>query len=450
MRIWLLTALLLAGCAGQDTALPQAASFTLARAPAPVVAQAAGDKPSQPAPANLDGTNPPDVPRNAKPSAAAGSGGGGSAGEAPEPAIFTIEDSAGLPISGATVMLVNGNQATSDAQGQAVIAGGFASGPVAVSASGYATSIVVGLDGSTILHLRAAGAVGGAFTPAAVTLHGSVSWPSSDHVGGVAYYQDDLDSIATPSRVATDGTFAIPVRPTQPGTPHGVVLVLAGDSGGDTLMGASSMIASPTAPLPAIAMAVADQTVNFHVDALPTGLTHVTSKLEVLEAGAPPIVITGVGGTQGSFQVPATGALPGTLCVLVGGRDDADDAESSVSLPTTGSNASGTFLPLPVVDYSAGARTLNWQSVPGANGYRASASAYDNAEPSWEAWCAAPTTFTLPDAAWLAPGVGEVTVQAIDDPNLGAREVASLARQLRVTPWQQQGAYRVSRRRVVL
>ncbi|HEY9720379.1 MAG TPA: carboxypeptidase-like regulatory domain-containing protein [Oscillatoriaceae cyanobacterium] len=441
MRGPLLVFLLLAGCAGQEQALPSLAKLTLPRVPA--LSATSGAPPVSVT--GVTGNEPTPRP----PSGGGGSGGGGSAPDAPA-VQFTVLDTADLPVASATVMLPDGRTAVSDASGAARLAGTFASGTVVVSAPGYATSIVAGLGAGATLHLRPSGAVAGSFAPQTTTLRGHVTWPSGDHQGGVAYYEDDLDSQAAPATVATDGSFAIAVKPTQPGTPHGVVLVLASDSADQTLMGISEEVSTASPTLAPIALAVADRNLNYSVSGIPAGLNRVSSQLEILESGAPPMVIDGHATAAGGFSIPVAGALPGTLRVTVSAQDEPDNLESTLSMPVSENEASGTFLPLPTFGYDTSTNQLRWSGVPGASAYYASAGPANHSNPAWEAWAESSAPLTLPTADWLSAGQGRITLEAIDAPGLGARQVASLARQLRVEPWQEQPAYRVSRRRLWL
>lgn len=443
---------ILTGCQPPTATTPTglaAVSFSLGRTPATA---AGGSAPIRTGERGPD-AGPSDAPRLEQPSEAKPGGGGQGGGlGAPPPAgqmTGMIRDAYGVPISEAVIRLADGRTATTGRDGSFRLAGSWSDGPVIVSKPGYVTSIVHGLSGVGTLHLRPDAGPTAPFDQARHTVSGTVAWPDGDQVGGVVYYQDSLDSVANPVPLASDGSFSFELTTRRPGEPTGLVLVLAADSNGRTLMGLSTPF-QPAAGQPLnIAMHRADQPIAYSASDLPAATPLVESRLEVRQPGVPPMVIDGENATAGLFDMPAEGLLPGQVQVVVEAKDATGAAMTRLVMTPAGGAANGRLLPVPSTSYNDTSRKVVWAEVAGVAGYRIAAGPIGASQPAWEAWLPAGNEIALPDEAWLDPGLAEVTVEVVDRPGLEPYAVAGL-RQLRLEPWVEAGAHRVARKRLSL
>jgi hypothetical protein len=428
-------------------------AFVLPQAEAPVApaspsvpVDTAGRNPAS----NTEGPAAP-VPPVPPGGSGGGTGGGGApAGPAGPVATGSVLDEAGLPVVGASVLFADGHRATTDAEGRYPLPGAFAPGAVIVSKSGYATSVVMGLDDFATLHLRRSDGRGEPYVLRKKVVTGIVKWPNNDHLGGAAYYVDDLGSISKPVLIAANGQFSVEVEPIRSGEPRGVVLVLAATSApGETLMGVSRPFDTFGQDGPGeVAMHLADRAIAFQVDGVPANHPLVSSRLEVQQPDGPTVTIEGTSSLSGTLMAPPDGRLPGVTRLVVSARSADDQSGTRIAMvPAAGSPLRGTLLAPPSLALSG--RTASWGAVPGAAGYRLSTQVRTAQVPAWEAWLPSQTGFTLPAEATPTDGPGEVLLEAVEAESLSSRRVAS-ARQLRVEPWADTATHRVAFCRVAL
>lgn len=439
---------ILSGCQPPTATAPRglaAVSFSLERTPAKASGGSAPIRTDERGPE----TGPSDAPRlELPPDAKPGGGGQG----APPPAgqmTGMVKDAYGVPVPEAVVRLADGRKATTERDGSFRLAGNWSDGPVVVSKPGYVTSITHGLSGLGTLHLRPDAGPTAPFDQARHIVSGIVAWPDGDHLGGVVYYQDSLDSVANPVPLESDGSFSFELTTRRPGVPTGLVLVLAADSNGRTLMGLSAPF-QPAAGQPlSIPIHRADQPIAYSASDLPAATPLVESRLEVRQPGVPPMIIYGENATAGLFDMPAEGLLPGQVQVVVEAKDATGAAMTRLAMIPAGGAANGRLLPVPSPAYNGTSRKLVWGEMPGVAGYRIAAGPRGTSQPAWEAWLPEGNEIALPDEAWLDPGLAEVTLEVVDRPGLEPYAVAGL-RQLRLEPWVEAGAHRVARKRLSL
>lgn len=452
---------LLAGCQGTPAPVLMAGrAFSIERVmpgdvlPAPGSTLGPADTSEMTEPPEDLSREPVPTPSQAAPRSPGGTGGGGSGPATPgsRPAGRVLDD-AEVPIAGATVMLANGRTAVTDAEGRYAFPAIAPTGPVAVSKAGYATSLLTSfmLGESDVLHLRRIDRTTDRFNQETYRIEGGVNWPSADHVGGVAYYQDNLGSAVQPARLDPDGRFALTVTPGRPGAPVGTVLVFATTSDQQTLLVGSSTPFSPAlGEQPGtLAIAPCDRPVSFNSEALPGGLTVAETRLELSFPGLPPIALDTAETLAGSFRLPAVGALPGTVRIVSEARSVDGASTSLVAMVPETDTVMGRFLALPDLAVNPGARQVAWAAVPGAQGYRLEARTSLEALPHWESWITGATLVTLPENTWSFDREAVLQLEAVDAPELGTREVASVGPLfLRIAPWAQRPTYRVASQRV--
>ncbi|MFP5500978.1 MAG: carboxypeptidase-like regulatory domain-containing protein [Candidatus Sericytochromatia bacterium] len=439
---------ILTGCQPPTATAPTglaAVSFSLGRTPATAAGGSASIRTGEIGP----DAGPSDAPRMEHPSEA--EPGGGRQGGPPPAGQMTgmIRDAYGVPIPEAVIRLADGREATTERDGSFRLAGSWSDGPVVVSKPGYVTSIVHGLTGVGTLHLRPDAGPTAPFDQARYVVSGTVAWPDGDHLGGVVYYQDSLDSAANPVPLASDGSFTLELTTTRPGTPTGLILVLASNSLNQTLIGLSTPFQPSAGQALSIPMHLADQPIAYSASDLPAATPLVESRLEIRQPGVPPMVLQGEAATAGLFYMPAGGLLPGQTQVVVEARDAGGSAMTRLAMTPAGGAANGRLLPIPSPAYNGTSRKLVWGEVAGVAGYRIAAGPRDTSQPAWEAWLPEGNEIALPDEAWLDPGLAEVTLEVVDRPGLEPYAVAGL-RQLRLEPWVEAGAHRVARKRLSL
>jgi hypothetical protein len=426
----------LAGCQGPSMWRPPVLFFGVE-----AIATSQDTEPAMPVPITLTG-RPMTAPAMA-PSRSPATG-GGSSGHSPY--VGRVLDEREQPVAGATVVLADGRSTESGADGRFTFTGGRASGAVVVSAASHVTSLVWDAAAVDTFHLRRTRALTPPFDLRTVTVTGRVVWPDDDHEGGVVYYQDSLGSTANPIEVAADGSFAVSVISRAPGSPRATVLVLAANAAGDTLVG----LARPFAPFEGetvgdVTMVVADQAIDFAVEAVPDGLSVLRSRLEFLQDDGPTVTLAGPDAAAGTLKAPAAGRLPGGARLVVEAAGPGLEATSLVAMPATGGQLRDSFLPVPTFDLDVGARRVTWSAVPQATGYRLESRSHAGSVPMWEGWSLAPAPMTLPDACWPAPDSGDLMLEAIDASAISTRRVAQAGPlRLRVAPWSDEPRYRAS------
>jgi hypothetical protein len=363
-----------------------------------------------------------------------------------------VRDELKQPVAGARVLLADGRAAESAADGRFIVAGAQPAGAVVVSAAGHVASLVWEARGIDTFHLRRTRRATPAFDQQQVFVTGRVIWPSDDHLGGVAYYQDSLDSVANPVRLEADGSFSIAVTSRAPGTALATVLVLAGNAAGETLVG----LTRPFAPFAGesagdVVVGVADQPIDFAVTDVPAGLDVHRSRLEFLQDGVTPVTFAGPEAVAGIVKAPAASALPGRMRLVVEAATASRDASAMVVVPAEGGTVRAKFLGVPAFEWDLATRHVTWPAVPEATGYHLEAVSYAGSAAMFEGWSLMPAAMRVPEGAWPAPAGGDLVLRALDATAIGTRHVAGMApRRLRVAPWADEPRYRVSSRRQAL
>jgi hypothetical protein len=373
---------------------------------------------------------------------------------AAQAATFSLEvrDEGELPIAGATVLLSDGRRAETGADGRFTMAGPFKAGAVVVSKPGYATSVVAGLEAPTPLHLQRADGRGELFVQRTRTFRGTAIASEGQLRGGAVHFLDSQGSAAAPSALdAATGAFDVQVTATRPGEATGVLLIVATDQNGRTLIGASRPFNSFTGEPGAVRLYPATREIRYDVGGKPASLSRVQARLELHQAGAPTVVLHDLkAATSGRFMAPADGLLPGTLRVTVEARDHDRTANSLVSRPPVDGRMEGTFLAPPDVSFHSPSGRLTWNRMDGISGYRAEVRQPHNLiAPAWEAWLGQDTEVVVPQELRQAASSGEVVVEAVEADNLTSRSVAMAGpRALRVLPWRDAISLRTAWRRL--
>ena len=431
--------------------LPPSAVATPSDAPPDLPSSAVGSPVASDAP--TPATPPPTMPPSSPPTSGSGSSGGGSSGAAPLAPEVVVRDEFDLPVPEVTA-LFGAASVLGDANGSIGRHSAFPNERVELAKDGYVGSAIYDLDLTTTLHLRHAGGFSGSFDRRHVTLRGHVNWPVADLGPTGVFWQDTTGTAAATATVDGQGDFAISLTTTAPGEPFGALVAVGADAGGALLYGATEAFKPFSAPVPpTLPMVRTDRTLTYAMANAPPTYTVVRTRLELVRAGMPVVVFGSSVTPTGTYAAPTFEALGGELRVAFEAANEAGDQASFASVRTEDATVTATLLPALSVTTDPGTRTVAWTALlPAVKGYRVETHFDGQTGPAWEAWTTSGTSVTVPEAAWPAPGRGEVTVEAVEAPGLTSRSLASLdgPRRLRIAPWTAQQTYAVSSRRVRL
>ncbi|MFN3430813.1 MAG: hypothetical protein ACK46X_12755, partial [Candidatus Sericytochromatia bacterium] len=319
-------------------------------------------------------------------------------------------------------------------------------GPLSASAPGFATPIVIADEPFDAFHLARNDGLSDPFDQDTIDITGTVTWPSADHQGGVAYYFDEANTWAEPHRIASDNTFGLELTRQGARPARGVVMVLAQNSQNQRLIGVSAPFSPFEGGMPGqIRLAVADQAHAFTVTDAPGGLTSLSSRAEIVVPDGPVVALQGPAAATGTIDLPDAAALPGAMRLVVEAGGTQGNRFSRVVLPIEAGPLSGAFLPLPVAQADPVAGRVSWADLGAGVRYRVEAQQPESpGRAAWEAWIGKGTSVTVGAGAW--PGAnGRMIVEALDAAIATRQVVGASPRALRAAPWARLPASRVSR-----